>query len=82
MKQKIEFKEEVNAFEVEFEGFQYGGGSIDYELYNGVCEITPLEEQQVLHTANKIMAKDVLVHAIPKEYGRITYNQDKIIKIT
>ena len=90
MKLKVEFKEENaidveftesgNAFEVEFKGIQQV--SVMKELYEGSYEVTPTSEQQVLHTADKVMTEDVVVHAIPKEYGLITYNQDKIIKIT
>ena len=58
------------------------GGASDAETYDGVYEITPTTEPQTLPTARKIMAADVIVNAIPKEYGLVTYNQDKIIKIT
>ena len=50
--------------------------------YDGVYEVTPTTEAQVLKTKQKLLKEDVVVAAIPKEYGLVTYNQDKTITIT
>ena len=55
---------------------------IEPEQYEGVYEIMPTEEEQVLETKDKLLKENVVVAAIPKEYGRVTYNQDKTITIT
>nr|DAL08381.1 MAG TPA_asm: hypothetical protein [Bacteriophage sp.] len=47
-----------------------GGG----EAYEGNYEITPSEELQTLPTANRMLARNIVVAPIPKNYGRITYN--------
>lgn len=48
----------------------YQGG----EAYEGDYEITPSEELQTLPTANRMLARNIVVAPIPKNYGRITYN--------
>ena len=76
---KVNFKETKQSFVAKFEHFQ--GGSIS-EPYTGEYELTPTPEEQVLPVKNKLMTEDFVVHAIPKEYGLVTYNQDKVITIT
>lgn len=49
--------------------------------YEGNYEITPSEELQTLPTANRQLARDIVVAPIPKNYGRITYSVGGI-KIT
>lgn len=53
----------------------YQGG----EAYEGDYEITPSEGLQTLPTANRQLARDIVVAPIPKNYGRITYNGGGII---
>lgn len=53
----------------------YQGG----KAYEGNYEITPSEELQTLPTANRQLARDIVVAPIPKNYGRITYNGGGII---
>lgn len=48
----------------------YTGG----EEYEGDYEITPSEELQTLPTANRMLARNIVVAPIPQNYGRITYN--------
>lgn len=42
--------------------------------YEGNYEITPSEELQTLPTANRMLARNIVVAPIPQNYGRITYN--------
>lgn len=53
----------------------YQGG----EAYEGNYEITPSEEVQTLPTANRMLARNIVVAPIPKNYGRITYSGGGII---
>lgn len=53
----------------------YQGG----EAYEGDYEITPSEELQTLPTANRQLARNIVVAPIPKNYGRITYSGGGII---
>nr|DAD77932.1 MAG TPA: hypothetical protein [Siphoviridae sp. ctHDv29]DAG04278.1 MAG TPA: hypothetical protein [Siphoviridae sp. ctKsH2] len=53
----------------------YQGG----EAYEGDYEITPSEELQTLPTANRMLARNIVVAPIPKNYGRITYSGGGII---
>lgn len=48
----------------------YQGG----EAYEGEYEITPSEELQTLPTANRMLARNIVVAPIPQNYGRITYS--------
>lgn len=52
-----------------------GGG----EAYEGGYEITPSEELQTLPTANRQLARNIVVAPIPQNYGRITYSGGGII---
>ena len=47
-----------------------GGGA----PYEGDYEITPSEELQTLPTANRMLARNIVVAPIPQNYGRITYS--------
>lgn len=53
----------------------YQGG----EAYEGDYEITPSVELQTLPTANRMLARNIVVAPIPKNYGRITYSGGGII---
>lgn len=61
------------------EGNRVGGEIINYE---GEFEATPTDKVQVFHTGGKMMGNDFIVNPIPKEYGLVTYDQDKTITIT
>lgn len=60
---------------VELAKVVYQGGV----AYEGNYEITPSEELQTLPTANRMLARNIVVAPIPKNYGRITYNGGGII---
>lgn len=51
----------------------------DGEAYEGNYEITPSEELQTLPTANRMLARNIVVAPIPQNYGRITYSGGGII---
>ena len=64
-------------------GFQsYIGITTDADPYTGVYEATPTNSIQVFETATKMMGKNFIVNPIPKEYGLVTYDQDRTITIT
>lgn len=44
------------------------------DAYTGPYEVVPTQERQRLSTAGKSMIQDIVVEAIPKNYGLITYN--------
>ena len=80
MKLNVEFVETENTFTADFSEFQQV--TVDSERYAGAYEVTPARYEQKLNTADKLMQHDVVIHAIPKEYGLVTYNQDRTITIT
>ena len=45
-----------------------------YEDYDGAVEATPSAQEQVFSVGNKHVLSDFVVHAIPNNYGLITYN--------
>ena len=52
------------------------------KFFEGDYEITPTREVQVLNVAEMVMTEDLVVQPIPKEYGKVTYNQNKELIIT
>lgn len=64
----LEFKEEDQTFDPQFESLQIANVNADY--YTGEYELTPKGYLQTLETAQKIMADDVKVRAIP--YAEVT----------
>ena len=48
--------------------------SILPDPYGGEYEVTPSQEQQVLETANKSMARNVVINPIPSNYGLVEWN--------
>ena len=49
-------------------------GSISGAEYSGEYEVTPSMEEQVLPTTGKTLARDVVIGAIPSNYGLITWS--------
>lgn len=46
--------------------------SLNY--YQGSYEFTPSSEEQVVHTSNKMVSRDIVINPIPSTYGRISWN--------
>lgn len=47
---------------------------LNAEAYEGIYDLTPSDEEQVLLTAGKRMTQNVTVGAIPSNYGLITWD--------
>lgn len=45
-----------------------------YPIYRNQTVVIPTEEDQVLSTKNKVVSDDIIVKAIPSNYGRVSYN--------
>ena len=45
-----------------------------FNTYAGDYEVTPSDETQVLRTANMITLEDIIINAIPSNYGLIAWN--------
>lgn len=56
-------------------GERFDGGGTPY---SGRYEVTPSESTQVLETAYRKMAANVVVNPIPSNYGLVTYNGSTI----
>lgn len=70
-----------NRFDAVFEGIQTATErAADY--YEGEYEVTPKQVEQSLHTSGKMLTADVIVKAIPKEYGLVSYDQDRTITVS
>lgn len=50
------------------------GGSSDLPEYAGIYTVTPGAEAQTLETAYRIPTDNIVVAAIPQNYGLITWN--------
>lgn len=46
----------------------------DLPVYDGVTEITPSQDTQILQTSNKVLTRNIVVNSIPFNYGLITWN--------
>lgn len=44
------------------------------DTYTGAYEFTPSAEEQTIPTRMKALEQDIVIHAIPNNYGLITYN--------
>lgn len=76
----VKFSESQQSINLRFQG--YIGITTDADPYTGVYEATPTNSVQVFETATKMMGKNFVVNPIPKEYGLVTYDQDRTITIT
>ena len=55
-------------------GNQIARDYVGCEPYVGNYEVTPTTEDQILHTNNFRMTRDLTVKAIPNNYGLITWD--------
>ena len=46
----------------------------DLPVYDGVTEITPSQDTQILQTSNKTLTRNIVVNPIPSNYGLVTWN--------
>ena len=46
----------------------------DLPIYDGITEITPSHDTQILQTSNKALTRNIVVNPIPSNYGLITWN--------
>ena len=46
----------------------------DLPVYDGITEITPSNQAQVLQTSNKAVTRNIIINPIPSNYGLITWN--------
>jgi len=49
-------------------------GSTDIPVYSGEYEVIPGDNEQVLRTEGKKLIHDIIVEAIPSNYGKITWD--------
>lgn len=57
------------------------GGCLDFDLtsvtpksYSGSYEFTPSEERQEIQTEEKYLSENIVINAIPENYGRIVWD--------
>lgn len=46
----------------------------DLPTYTGQTVITPSDTEQTLATADKVLARNIVVNPIPENYGRLLYS--------
>ena len=46
----------------------------DLPVYDGITEVTPSNQAQILQTSNKTLTRNIVVNPIPSNYGLITWN--------
>lgn len=80
---QVAFEENEMHLEVDFGEVQEvttDGGNLP--RYTGPYEIEPAAQEQILETRDKIATEDIIIKPVPKEYGLVSYNQDKTLRIT
>ncbi|MBQ6483059.1 MAG: hypothetical protein IJI45_18290 [Anaerolineaceae bacterium] len=60
-----------SAFDGEFGQFNAVSSG---DPYTGDTDITPDSDEHVLATRGKILGEDIVIHAVPSGYGKITWN--------
>lgn len=50
----------------------------DIPPYTGRVVVTPSEDTQILQTAEKSVAQDIIVNPIPANYGRIVWDGSRL----
>ena len=46
----------------------------DLPVYDGITEITPSQDTQILQTSNKVLTRNIIVNPIPSNYGLVTWD--------
>lgn len=46
----------------------------DLPVYDGITEITPSQDTQILQTSNKALTRNIVVNPIPEDYGRLLWS--------
>lgn len=46
----------------------------DLPVYDGITEIAPSNQVQVLQTSGKAVTRNIVVNPIPSNYGLVTWN--------
>lgn len=46
----------------------------DLPVYDGITEVTPSNQAQVLQTSSKALTRNIVVNPIPSNYGLISWN--------
>ena len=46
----------------------------DLPVYDGITEVTPSQDTQILQTSNKALTRNIVVNPIPENYGRLLYS--------
>ena len=57
-------------------GYQVGG-----RPYQGTYEFTPGDEEQTVQTEGRVLLQDIVIHKVPQNYGRVSWN-GSVISIT
>ena len=76
----IKFSKNSNSFKATFSDFQTV--LVPPDPYTGDYEVTPKPVEQTLNANGKYMLSDIVVKAIPQEYGLVTYDQSKTITVS
>ena len=50
----------------------------DLPVYDGVTEVTPSQDTQILQTSNKAVTRNIVVNPIPSNYGLITWDGSRL----
>ena len=46
----------------------------DAPVYDGITDVTPSNQVQILQTSGKVVTRNIVVNPIPSNYGLITWN--------
>lgn len=78
---KAEFKE-PEKLEVRFSNVSITSGGYTPPSYEGEYVVTPKTEEQSLPTKDRYLSENITIKAIPSDYGKITYDQNRTITVS
>ena len=52
--------------------------TIDVDIYDGVTEVTPSTQMQVLPVRNKTVTDNIIINPIPSNYGLVTWDGSRL----
>ena len=50
----------------------------DLPVYDGITDITPSQDTQILQTSNKTLTRNIVVNPIPSNYGLVTWDGSRL----
>ena len=71
-----------NKMTIRFANVSITSGGYTPPSYDGEYVVTPKTEEQSLPTKDRYLTENITIKAIPSDYGKITYDQNRTITVS